>query len=84
MMLLPEDVQTQASLLLFAFCQMRVPDSIKDEHRLAFRIRTNTVTLDECTGPWQPRFPKSSRRPAAQFRYDSDSREWTLYWADRH
>jgi hypothetical protein len=83
-MTLPEDIRRQAQLLLFAFCQMRVPESIRDEYHLAFRIRKNSVTLYECTGPWQPRFPKSSRRPAAQFRYDSGRRVWTVYWADTH
>lgn len=78
-MTLPEDVRTQAQLLLFAFCQMRVPESIRDEYRLAFRMRENTVTLYECTGPWHPRFPRANRRPVAQFRYDLDQ---TVHWAD--
>lgn len=81
---LPEDVRLQAQFLLFAFCQMRVPESIRDEYRLALRIRENAVTLYECTGPWHPRFPKSSRRPAAQFCYDSETRTWSVYWADDH
>jgi hypothetical protein len=79
---LPEDVRTQAQLLLFAFCQTRVPENIRDEYRLAFRIRENAATLYECTGPWNPRFPKSSRRPAAQFRYDPGTGMWSVHWAD--
>ncbi len=81
---LPEDVRSQTQLLLFAFCQMRVPESIQDEYRLAFRIRETAVTLYECTGPWNPKFPKSSRRPTAQFRYDPVERMWSVYWADSH
>ncbi len=84
MMPLPEDVRCQAQLHLFAFCQMRVPESIRDEYRLAFRIRENAVTLYGCTGPWHPRFPKSSRRPCAQFHFDPDNQVWTLHWADSH
>lgn len=82
MMTLPEDVRTQAQLLLFAFCDMRVPEFIRHEYRLAFRMRENNLTLYEATGPWNPRFPKASRRPVAQFRYDENQKVWTLHWAD--
>lgn len=82
MVTLPEEVRTQAQLLLFAFCQMRVPEPIRDEYRLAFRMRQNTLTLYESTGPWHPRFPKASRRPVAQFRYDLIQKMWTVHWAD--
>lgn len=65
---LPEKVRTQAQLLLFAFCQMRVPESIRNEYRLAFRIRENTVTLYESTGSWQPSVPEV--QPEAGCRVD--------------
>jgi hypothetical protein len=81
---LPEDVRLQAHLLLFAFCQIRVPESIRNEYHLAFRARENAITLYECIGPWQPRLPKSSRRPAAQFRYDTEKRVWSVHWADKN
>lgn len=81
-MTLPEDVRTQVQVLLFAFCQVRVPEQIRAEYRLAFRHRQNTLTLYECTGPWNPRFPNASRRPVAQFRYNLDQKVWTVYWAD--
>jgi hypothetical protein len=80
MMALPAMVRREAELLLFAFCETRVPDNRNDQSHLAFRIRQNAATLYACVGP--KRFDKSSRRPAAQFRYDSDRQVWTLYWAD--
>ncbi|HWH69086.1 MAG TPA: DUF3024 domain-containing protein [Candidatus Sulfotelmatobacter sp.] len=42
----------------------------------------NTMTLYVSWGPWKPHFPKNSRAPVAQFRYDPERRSWTLYWAD--
>lgn len=82
MMALPEMVRHQAQLLLFAFCQVRVPDDVQDQYHLAFRIRENAATLYECLGP--SRFSKTDRRPAAQFRYDLDRQVWALYWADHN
>ena len=61
---------------------MRVPATIQSQYRLAFRMRGNAATLYECHGPWDPKFPKSSRRPVAQFRYLTEQQGWALYWAD--
>lgn len=81
-MSLPDAVRIQALLSLFTFCDLRTPDHLKHEYRLALRSRKNTFTVYECYGPWNPKFPKSSRRPLAQFRYDPDQQVWTLYAAD--
>jgi len=51
-MRLPENVQTHAQILLFAFCIMRVPEPLRDQYHLAFRIRETSATLYECYGPW--------------------------------
>jgi hypothetical protein len=79
---LPEAVRLQAELLLLAYCQARTPPSIRHALRLAFRTRLNTMTLYVSYGPWKPKFPKNSRTPVAQFRYDPEQRSWTLYRAD--
>lgn len=79
---LPEAVRPYAELLLLTYCQARIPPSIVHEYRLAFRTRGTAITLYESYGPWNPKFPKSSRTPVAQFRYDPDHQTWTLYWAD--
>jgi hypothetical protein len=81
MMALPEMVRREALLLLFDFCHSRVPDGVKDQYHLAFRIRENAATVYECFGP--SRFSKADRKPAAQFRYDPERQVWALYWADR-
>lgn len=79
---LPDDIRPQAELLLHAYCQARTPLETRQELRLAFRTRLNNMTLYVSWGPWKPHFPKNSRTPVAQFRYDPVERLWTLYWAD--
>lgn len=81
---LPDDIRPQAELLLLAYCRARTPETTRQQLRLGFRTRLNTMTLYVCCGPWKPRFPKDSRFPVAQFRYDPDERLWTLYWVDEH
>lgn len=81
---LPELVRRQAEQLLLEFCERRVPHSLRNEYRLAFQVRGNTVTLYELHAPWHPALPKWSRTPSAQFRYDSEAQVWVLYWPDRN
>lgn len=80
---LPEVVRSRAEQLLFSFCQLRVPQSARDQYRLEFRVRGNTVTLYECHAPWRPD-QQWTRMPSAQFRFDLGRLTWTLYWADRN
>lgn len=80
-MAIPEPIRRQAELLLFALCGSHVPVG-GENYRLAFRIRMNSATIYKVHGPWNPKFPKSSRRPVAQFRYDPELALWTLYRAD--
>jgi hypothetical protein len=80
---LPEIVRRRAEQLLFGFCQLRVPQGAREQYRLEFRIRGNTVTLYECHAPWRSG-QAWSRMPSAQFRFDPDELAWTLYWADRN
>ena len=80
---LPETIRRRAEQVLFALCQLRVPDGARDHYRLEFRVRANAVTLYECHAPWRPGQPWS-RMPSAQFRFDPVRLAWTLYWADRN
>ena len=80
---LPENIRFQAEMLLFAYCDARTFSTVR-QGRLAFRTRGTAMTLYECYGPWNPKFPKNSRTALAQFRYDPDLEVWTLYWADEH
>jgi hypothetical protein len=81
---LPEVVRRRAEHLLYGFCQLRVPQEVRHEYRLEFRVRGNAITLYECRPSWHPNLPQWSRSPSAQFRFDPQPLTWTLYWADRN
>jgi len=68
---------------LSAYCEQRVPVHVRDQVRLTFKIRGNSVTLFE----QRPSFPERKNWVdilIAQFRYDQNTNKWALYWADRN
>ena len=82
-MALPEDVRAKAAETLSTYCSARVPDKYKDKLRLGFRFRGNSVTLFE----GRPAFTRPDiwiDSVVAQFRYDAETKLWTLYCADRN
>lgn len=83
---LPPLVRKLAETKLIAFCERRVPTHIRDKIRLEIGFRDMSATLYELRPPWAPSVmgPEWTKAPVAQFRYDPDSRMWTLYCCDRH
>jgi len=82
-MALPEKIRKQVTEILPAYCAARCPANFKDEVRLGFMFRGNSVTLFE----ERPAFlipGKWVEIVVAQFRYDHKSRLWMLYAADRN
>lgn len=68
---------------LTRFCEARIPAHARDQIKLLFKVRGNSITLYESRPYW--------RNPAvwtemkiAQFRYDLQKQRWTLYCADRN
>lgn len=83
---LPPLVKRLAGAKLKNFCERRAPKTVGDEVRLEVGFRANSATIYEFRPPWAPQFmgPKWTKRPVAQFRYDADSKLWTLYCCDRN
>lgn len=76
-------IRTDVALILAAYCAHRCPAKFKDKVRLGFRFRGNSVTLFE----ERPTFTHPDiwvDVVVAQFRFESKSRLWTLYWANRN
>ena len=68
---------------LTEYCLKRVPEQIRDEIKLIFKIRGNNVTLFEK----RPAYMEPSNwteNPVAQLRYDEPSNKWFLYYPDRN
>lgn len=80
---LPEAVRGRVETRLSVYCEERIPDRVRHQVRLTYRIRGSSVTLIE-------------QRPAmmdpdnwvdivvAQFRLREEDSRWVLYWADRN
>lgn len=82
-MALPEFTKKLIEKKLRDYCAKKVPSHVKDQYRLDFKSRGNSVTLYE----ERPYFMDPSEWVdivIAQFRYDSKTQKWTLYCADRN
>lgn len=81
---IPVLIKTLAEKKLDAFLKKRLPPWAKDQIRLSYAFRGNTVTLFEHRAPWRQGDTEWSVMSAAQLRYDVKSGRWTLYCADRN
>lgn len=82
-MALSELTKKQIERVLTDYCSERLPVYLHDEMRLGFRFRGHSVTLYE----ERPAFAEAGMRAetvVAQFRFDPQTKEWALYWADRN
>ena len=80
---LPDPIKAKIERIMRPYCENKAPEAYRDQLRVGFKFRGNSVTLYE----ERPRF----REPetwvdivVAQFRYDPHSEQWTLYCADRN
>jgi hypothetical protein len=82
-MAIPELTLRRAERLLHELIERRAPPHVRDHIRMSVETRGNGVTLFEHRPVW--RMPDEwTNGKVAQFRYDSTSDRWTLYWSDRH
>ena len=82
-MALSEIVRKVVDSKVSKFCQDRIPPHARDQVRLHYKIRGYFVTLIESRPSY---FEKDVwiDIPAAQFRYDEKSNQWSLFWPDRN
>ena len=82
-MALPELVRLGIEKKLSKYSQKKCPTHVSDLFKAGFRHRGNGVTLYEerlllsDPGKWV-------EVAVAQFRFDTDTALWTLYWRDRN
>jgi hypothetical protein len=82
-MAIPELTLGRATTLLEQLIERRLPPHLRDEIRMLVEVRGNGVTLFEDRPVW--RMPGQwTHGKVAQFRYDTATDRWTLYWSDRH
>ena len=80
---LPKLIHRQADVILSEFCRIQVPFALRDEIRLSYQFRGNSVTLIE-----QRPIPDNPGQwldiKVARFDYDAITGLWSLRWQDRN
>jgi hypothetical protein len=80
---LPPEIRDEVNAKLRGYCENRVPAHLRDEIRVGFEVRGNSVTLFEERPYWRDK-NKWSHTVVAQFRFDPTNCRWTLFCADRN
>jgi len=80
---LPELVRKSVERDVGRYCENRIPPHARDQIKMEYKIRGNSVTLIERRPPWRPELPPEwSSMPVAQIRFEDGN--WVLYWSDRN
>jgi hypothetical protein len=67
------------------WCQQRVPEHARSQVNVECDVAPRHLTIVECRPPWrQDTDAQWTRSPIARLRYTKATREWSLYWRDRH
>lgn len=82
-MSLPEFTRKLVETKLTEYCERRIHIDIRDQVNLTFKIIRDKVTLIE-TRPYFKDPSIWTENPVAQFRFDYESKKWTLYCMDRN
>jgi len=82
-MALPDLVRRLVEVRLSQFCLDRILPHIRNEIRLIFMIKGNSVTLIE-ERPYYLDCSRWTQSPVAQFRYEPESQKWNLHCRDRN
>lgn len=80
---IPANLKQVVDETLALYCQRKVPVPVREKVRLFHQWRGSKVTLVEQRPHWKdPAVWGDS--PVAQFRFNSDHGDWSLYWRDRN
>jgi hypothetical protein len=82
-MSLPQLTRRMIEKTMNDFCDRRVPLQIRNKLLLKYIFRGNTVSLYEERPVWNDPTQKTEGM-IAQFRFDLQLMEWTLYYRDRN
>lgn len=67
------------------WCQQRVPEHARSQVKVECDVAPRQLTIVECRPPWhQDMGAEWTRFPIARLRYTKATRQWSLYWRDRH
>ncbi|WP_010275873.1 DUF3024 domain-containing protein [Paenibacillus senegalensis] len=64
--------------ILDNYIEMKIPRHLKDEYKIIYKFRGNTITLSQDRPSFMP--GQRVELPIAQFRFDEN--KWKVYWKD--
>ncbi len=80
---LPEFTRKLIETKLEEYCTGKIPEHARNQVQLIYKIAGNKATLIE-TRPYF-RDPNTwTETPLAQFRFDTETKKWALYYMDRN
>jgi hypothetical protein len=82
-MTLPKDVRKEIERIISDYCVNRIPEHARHQVKMIYNIRGNSITIFEERPHWQDPTHKI-KSPIAQFRYNTNTEKWSLYYADRN
>jgi hypothetical protein len=80
---LARDLRDKVERRLSQYCEEHIPERVRHQLRLIYKVRGNHVTLIE-QRPAMLDAEKWIDIVVAQFRLHPDDSKWMLYWADRN
>lgn len=74
------DIFTKKRLekILDNYIENKIPKHLKDEFKIIYKFRGNTITLTQDSPSYMP--GQRVKLPIAQFRYEEN--KWKIYWKD--
>ena len=66
-----------------SYCKSRSPEKLKDQIRITYKIRGNSITIYE-ERVYFKYSSKWSKSQVAQFKFDDKSLKWELFCSDRN
>jgi hypothetical protein len=67
------------------WCEQRVPAHVRDQIKVECDVTPRHLTIVECRPPWREDMSAEwTRFPIARLYYTKATRQWSLYWRDRH
>ena len=80
---LPEFTIRLVETTLAEYCDQKIPIHVRDQVKLIHKVTGNKVTLME-TRPFYCDPLTWTETPIAQFRFDTKTKKWALYFMDRN
>jgi hypothetical protein len=81
-MAIPDKIRMAVECSLISYIEQKIPLASRDKVSLSYQFRGDTVTLFK-NQPYSLRPSELTSSPVAQFWFDPEKGNWSLYWRYR-